>query len=170
MNDLMTEQEVLKKLNIKDFRHMSKEKVIAAFSSMLPNMSPEVALKVLDQFPSYAQAMTDIATQYKDILVKSIDSGSISTQQSIAICQTVIDVLRSQLDKDDLSFEERKFYVEQLQETARIIQEINSEHHLFLMKCFGYGLMTLVLVGGGLTAVLGGNIDLKTPKIGHRVM
>ena len=169
MAELMTEQEVLEKLNVKDFRHMSKDKVIAAFSSMLPNMSSEVALKVLDQFPSYAQTMTEIAAQYKDVLVKSIESGSISTQQSIDICQAVIDALRSQLDKDDISFEERKFYVEQMQQTAHIVQEINAEHHSFLMKCFGYGILALIFVGCGLATALGINMDFLTPNRDHRV-
>lgn len=169
MTKLMTEQEVLEKLNIKDFRHMSKDKVIAAFSSMLPNMSPEVALKVLDQFPSYSQTMTDVATQYKNILVNCVDSGSVSTKQSIIICQTVIDALKAQLDKDDISFEERKFYVEQMQQTARTVQEINSEHHSFLAKCIGYGLLALAFVGGGLAAALGGNMDLRAPQKDQRI-
>ena len=170
MVELMTEQEVLKKLNVKDFRHMSKDKVIAAFSSMLPNMSPEVALKVLEQFPSYAQTMTEIAAQYKDVLVKAVESDSGSTQQSIEICQTIIDVLKSQLDKDDISFEERKLYVEQMQQTARIVQEINAEHHSFLMKCIGYGLLAIAIVGGGLATTLGGNMNLLTPKSGHKAL
>lgn len=164
MAELMTEQEVLEKLKIKDFRYMSKDKVVAAFSSMLPNMSPEVALKALDQFPSYAQTMTDIAVQYKDVLVNSVNSGSVSTQQSIAICQTVIDNLKTQLDNDNMTFEERKFYVEQMQQTARIVQEINSEHHSFILKCIGYSVLAVTFIVGSLAAVLGGNIDVRTPK------
>ena len=111
-----------------------------------------------------AQTMTDIADQYKDVLVNSIDSGSVSTQQSIAICQTIIDTLKTQLENDDLSFEERKFYVEQMQQIAQIVQEINSEHHSFILKCISYCVLALAFVGGGLATALGGNFDLITPK------
>ena len=38
------ELQVLKKLDIPDFRHMTKDKVIA-FASMIPRMDPEVAKK-----------------------------------------------------------------------------------------------------------------------------
>ncbi len=44
-----TEQQVLKKLDIPDFRHLTKEKVIA-FATMVPKMNPEVAKKALEQF------------------------------------------------------------------------------------------------------------------------
>ncbi len=164
MVKMMTEQEVLERLDVKDFRHMSKDKVIAAFSSMLPNMSSEVAMKVLEQFPSFAQAMTDIAVQYKTILINSIDSSSRSTQQSILICQAIIDALKTQLDRDDLPFEERKFYIEQMQQIARTVQEINAEHHAFLTRCISFGVLALIFVGGGLTITLGGNVDLGLPK------
>ena len=48
-----TEQQVLKKLDIPDFRHLTKEKVIA-FATMVPKMNPEVAKKALEQFPNFA--------------------------------------------------------------------------------------------------------------------
>ena len=38
----LTEQQVLKKLKIEDFRHLTKDKVIA-MASMLDKMDPEVA-------------------------------------------------------------------------------------------------------------------------------
>ena len=44
-----TEIQVLKKLDIPDFRHLTKDKVIA-FATMIPGMEPEVAKKALEQF------------------------------------------------------------------------------------------------------------------------
>ena len=55
-------------------------------------------------------------------------------------------------------------YVEQMQQTARIVQEINSEHHSFILKCIGYSVLAVTFIVGSLAAALGGNIDVRTPK------
>ena len=52
----LTEQQVLKKLKIEDFRHLTKDKVIA-MASMLDKMDPEVAKKSLEQFPDFSKTM-----------------------------------------------------------------------------------------------------------------
>jgi hypothetical protein len=44
MSKLLTEQKVFRKLDIKDFRHLTKDKVIT-MASMLDKMDPEVAKK-----------------------------------------------------------------------------------------------------------------------------
>lgn len=54
-----TEQQVLKKLDIPDFRHLTKEKVIA-FATMVPKMNPEVAKEALEQFPNFASTSLDV--------------------------------------------------------------------------------------------------------------
>lgn len=54
MNKTLTEKQVLKKLGIPDFRHLSKEKMIK-LATMLPHMDPEVAKKALEQFPELAK-------------------------------------------------------------------------------------------------------------------
>ena len=44
MSKMLTETQVLKKLNIPDFRHLSKDNVMS-FVSMIDKMDPEVAKK-----------------------------------------------------------------------------------------------------------------------------
>ena len=55
MNRTLTEANVLKKLDIEDFRHLTKDKVIT-MASMLDRMDPEVAKKALEQFQDRARA------------------------------------------------------------------------------------------------------------------
>lgn len=45
MGRSLTEQKVLKKLGIEDFRHLTKDKVIK-MASMIDKMDPEVAKKL----------------------------------------------------------------------------------------------------------------------------
>lgn len=55
----MNEEKVLKKLGIKNFRHLSKDKVVE-FISMIPDMDPEVAKAAINQFPEFANTMKSI--------------------------------------------------------------------------------------------------------------
>lgn len=61
----MTEKQVLKTLDIPDFRHLSKEKVMTFFS-MIPQMDPEVAKKALEQFPNFSSSVREILQDYKE--------------------------------------------------------------------------------------------------------
>lgn len=54
MNKSLTEQKVLKKLNIEDFRHLTKDKVIT-MASILDKMDPEVAQKPWSNFQNLPQ-------------------------------------------------------------------------------------------------------------------
>ena len=65
----LTEQKVLKKLNIEDFRHLTKDKVIT-MASMLDKMDPEVAKKALEQFPQFSNVVKEMLIGYKDTLEK----------------------------------------------------------------------------------------------------
>ena len=56
MSKTITEQKGLNKLDILDLRHITKDKVMG-FESMLPDMDPEVAKKVLEQFPEFAKTI-----------------------------------------------------------------------------------------------------------------
>ena len=62
----LTEKQVLKKLGIPNFLHLSKDSCIK-FVSMLPNMENEVATKMLDQFPNFADTSREVMNDYKSI-------------------------------------------------------------------------------------------------------
>lgn len=55
----MTEEKVLKKLGIDDFRHITKNKVIK-MASMLDRVDPEVAKKAIEQFPDFSNTAKEI--------------------------------------------------------------------------------------------------------------
>lgn len=63
----LTEKQVLKKLGIPNFSHLSKDNFIK-FVSMLPNMENEVATKMLDQFPNFADTSREVMNDYKSIV------------------------------------------------------------------------------------------------------
>ena len=96
MNRTLTEANVLKKLDIEDFRHLTKDKVIT-MASMLDRMDPEVAKKALEQFPEFAKTTKEMLIEYKDTLDKGLQNNKDSVQAYYDACQSIIDSLQKQL-------------------------------------------------------------------------
>ena len=101
MRKPLTEQKVLKKLGIEDFRHLSKDKVIM-MASMLDRMEPEVAKKAIEQFPQFSDTMKELLLDYKNVLDKALDENTESVNSFYESCNITISSLQKILEKDDL--------------------------------------------------------------------
>lgn len=159
----MTELEVLQQLDIPDFRHMTKDKVVN-FASMLSEMDPGVAEKALEQFPEFSKTVLELAKEYKATIEKSLDTNLESTKACYSVCNAVIESIQKQLDNSNLSFEERKYYIEQMKEIAQIASQKDSENKTFLWKVLGVAAGATVVLGGIVVSALGGKINLKLPN------
>lgn len=160
MNRSMDEKKVLKKLDITDFRHLTKDKVIK-MASMLDKMDPEVAKKALEQFPEFSKTTKEMIKEYKEYL----DSGMKNNQDSVIayydICKSIIDSLQKELEKENLSFEERKYIIEQMKELADKIDKKDTENKMFIA---GMATLATIVVTGTvaiLASSLGGNTQIS---------
>lgn len=129
----MDEKKVLKKLKIKDFRHLTKSKVIQ-LASMLDKMDPEVAKKALDQFPDFAEAVKVVVDSNKVVVEAGLDSNNQSTREAYAALNKIIDVLKEQLEKDNLATEERKDILKSLDYVADRIVELDKNNKKFIFN------------------------------------
>lgn len=159
MTKMLDEKQVLKKLGIEDFRHLSKDSVMS-FASMLPDMDPEVAMKALAQFPDFAKTVLETMQEYKSSIDKAMEEGSSSVKQAYAAYKAVMDALQKSLDDNELSFDERMQILELMNEVADKVSLKDREHKKFLM----HNLMMLggiAIVGiGAMAAALGGNAKI----------
>jgi hypothetical protein len=155
----LTEKQVLKKLDIPDFRHMTKAKVME-FASMLPYMNPEVAKKALEQFPEFAKRATEITAQYKEIIEKGFASNDSSVKAFYETCNAIVESLQKELNKENLTFEEKEYIIKQMTEVAKMMGEKDTENKKFLRNmaiAFGsVGAAVLVAVA----SVLGSNAQI----------
>ena len=95
MSNRLNEKEVLKELDIPDFRYITKDKVIE-FTSMLSDMAPEVAKKALEQFPKFAEMTTQVIINLKESIVHIMDGNSESQNQ---IYQGYLQILTTQQER-----------------------------------------------------------------------
>lgn len=161
MNRTLNEKQVLKKLDIPDFRHLSKENVMK-FATMLPHMDPEVAKKALEQFPEFSKSTKGMLLDYKEILEK----GLVSNDKSIMACyergNAIIASLQKELDKDDLAFDQRKYIIDQMMQVSKMIHEKDSENKKFI-AVLSMIAGTVVAAGiGALASTLGSNSHIDT--------
>lgn len=69
---LVSVEEVKNALNIENFRNLSKDKVME-FVSLIPNMDKELAMQIVEQFPSYAEYSKNIVSQLNNLCDKALE-------------------------------------------------------------------------------------------------
>ena len=117
MENLMTEYNVLKKLGINDFGQLKRENCMH-FASILDKMDPKVAQKALEQFPEFAKTSKEILCEYRDIIDRGILSNDASMKAVYDAYNSIMVSLQKELDKDCLTFEEKKSILEKMEEIA----------------------------------------------------
>ena len=72
MKRITSEKQLLKQLGISDFRHITKDKLLA-FTSSIDKVDPEVAKAAISQFPNFKEMVSEILNNYfvfsKDLIV-----------------------------------------------------------------------------------------------------
>ena len=160
MGRTLTEQKVLKKLGIEDFRQLTKDKVIT-MASLLDKMDPEVAKKALEQFPDFANTVNEILAGYKDTLDKGLVSNDESVKAFYDISKAIIESLQKELDKDGLDFEEKKYIMEQMKEISEKVDKKDSENKRFITAITAIGSVVILGGIGILASTLGGNTKIE---------
>ena len=155
----VNESAVKKALKIDSFRNLSKEKVMQ-FASMIPYMDKEVALKVIEQFPVYADFGRAAIEQYTKTCDSILEKNKENQMAVVHGYQTILDALAKKIEKEDLSEEDRKAITEDMITVADKIAEADLNNKKFLEKM---GHLTLLGFGAALvclTAVLGVNANI----------
>lgn len=151
------ELQVLKKLDIPDFRHMTKDKVVA-FASMIPRMDPEVAKKALEQFPNFASTSLDIMKEYRGVLEEAMQDDRDSTQVCYDMYNRVMDSLEKILQEEELTFNEKTYILNQMQEVADAVSQKDYEKANNRLKILGIAGGIAASIVAVLGSVIGSNI------------
>ena len=156
----LSEKEVLEILEIPNFRHMTKDKIVE-FTSQIPNMQPEVAKTALQQFPHFAKMASEVVSCYKDLVADTIKENTTSTKAFYDSCDTVIAALKSLIEKDNLKFRQKKAIIDNIMEILKMKSYKDSEQKEWLgniVKCVSAASLAIVAIAG---CVLGVNINHK---------
>lgn len=162
MSKTLTEDQVLKKLNIPDFRHLSKDNVMS-FVSMIDKMNPEVAVKALEQFPDFANVSIEGLNNLKDTVSKAMVDDKESANRFFDMCDAIIDAINLAMSDGEVTFEEKKYCIDKMQEIAKMASEKDSEGKKFKWSLVANFALTTVTVIAATVAVLGGATNIELP-------
>lgn len=144
-----SEDEIKQVLGIDSWRNLSKNKMIR-FAAMMPDMDTEVAIKIIEQFPTFKEFAMNAVDSMEKAHKSTLKANKQSQEHFHKACNDIRAILKGELRKDDLSWEARKFIIEQIQETGRMEFQKDSENKRFLD-----GMLTKVLTGAGVVVALG---------------
>lgn len=163
MKKKLSEADVLKVLDIPDFRSMTKDKIMG-FTSLMSKMDPEVAKAAINQFPEFAKMALDIFSEQKATLIKGLDENTASSHRVFSTYDEIMDTLKICATKEDVSFEEKQYYIDKMFEVSKEANQKDESNKKFNWKVISAGaVMTLAVLGAG-AALLGGETDFKLPK------
>lgn len=159
---MVDEEEVKKALAIDSFRNMSKDKIME-FVSAIPYMDKDVAIKIIDQFPAYAESANNMIAQLNAMCTNAMKENGESQKEAIEAYKKILDDLGELLKKDTITAEERVQITEQMIIVADRISAKDTENKNFLNGIIKYG---VPIIGGTLVlgaAILG--VNVKGTKI-----
>ena len=151
----LTEEEVLKRLNIPDWRHMSKDKIMS-FTSSLQCMNLEVAKEVLKKFPEFAKMCSDALTDVIKAMDEVIEHTDKNTHKVLDAYLSEINTLQDELKREDLSLEDKLILNDEIKELLEkmdlVAKESNERIHELFNKVLSVVVGT-VMVGGAMLGV-----------------
>ena len=151
---MMLEEDVKKALNITDFRTLSKEKIME-FVSIIPKVDKEVAISIINQFPNYADMAKDMVSGMINLCENALQDAKVGRKDVIESYRVVLETLKEELNKGDLSIDDRKRFTDDMLLVAEKIDAVNDKHLEFLkdtLKKVGGTIAGVVVVG---VAILG---------------
>ncbi len=163
MKRTLKEREVLRRLGINDFRHMTKDKVIE-FATMLNQMDPEVAKKALEQFPNLTEYALTIFETYRKTQENVLNSNQASNQAVMNMLDSVLKTLQKQLEDGNLSVEEKQVFIDKMVEVLKMAQEQDQQNKKFLKDIANKALAGTIFLVSIAAAAIGVRSAGKSPN------
>ena len=153
--DFGSEEQLRQKAGLESWRNLSKEKFLA-FVSELPNMDKEVALKVIGQFPEFKRLVLDSYSSLQEQTDSAFKANWKSQKKAHEAYADTRRILERELEREDLTSEERLDIRRTIVETADKESAKDSENKAFVVKIVGVSVGVIVMGMAAGNAVLGG--------------
>ena len=99
---------------------------------------------------------------YKESLDKGLESNNESVARVYDTYNAIIVSIQKELENENLTFEQKKYVIEQMKDVAEKVDKKDTENKRFIA---GMATLATIIVGGTvavLASVLGGNTQIET--------
>ena len=149
------EEKIKKKLDIQDWRNLSKDKVIE-FVSMMPDMDKEVMFEVIKKFPEFTKFGKNILDSLNESAKQLSESNSKDLKEYMKFINETQLILRQELNKENITNNEKVYIINQIMKLAEMVKDMdkdnknlfkkNSDNHYKMGATLG--VLALVALGG----------------------
>lgn len=153
----LQEKDVLKKLGIKSWSELPKDKY-DDLAALIPQTDRKDAVRIFNKLPDYVQVSGELISLLKTVSVDMIKQGNDSHKKVLESYQKTLDSLQRKLDKPMLLPWTRKQITNQMLEICDKMAKINEEHKNWMQRMVG----TIGGVAVGLVAIVGLIFGLPT--------
>lgn len=159
-----TEQKVKDALKINSWQNLSKEKILE-FVAMMPEVDVEVAKKIIEQFPEFIAFAKTVLENMKTVYLSANASNSENQKAINDNLNSLSKILDDQLNSTEITFEEKKYYIDKLFELSEMMINNDKENKKFLLEMFDkYSTSSTMLVVAAIIFI-GGKIYLGKGKV-----
>lgn len=146
---MLNDNQVMEKLGINSWRELSREKFMD-YVAIIPDVSEEVRIKVLEQFPECIKFTNDLIEAMKSQQSEAIASNEKLINNSMNSLDAIQKALEKLIDRPDLSSEDIRYICDKQLELAKLYIELCKTHSGFLenvLKNFAtFGVVVLTFV------------------------
>lgn len=154
------EKQIKDALGIDSWRNLSKEKIIK-FAAMMPDMDKEVMMKIIDQFPEFRLFANDVLKNIEIAFTETMDANNENQKAIHSAFVELRRILEGQLEKDEISFEEKKYIIDKLLECIDKELQMDNENKKFLADMVNKRLTAAALVLVAAVVFVGGKVLLE---------
>lgn len=150
MSTKIDEEQLKEQLGINTWRELSKDKLFD-FLQLSPSIDKELHLKILEQVPNFVTLTKEVLENITVV----VEQNEKSTTDVIEALKLIINSLDNFAQKDDLTEEEKKLYIEAILKVANILDGVKKRDQDFLkevtknkMYIGGFALVVLAVILG----------------------
>ena len=136
-NRLLTADQVKEYLNIPDFRHLTKDKLIE-FVSAIPDMDKEVAIKTIEQFPEFSGYAKVLVAHYETMCDSILKENGSSVQVAMDGYRQTLNVLGELAKAEAIDPADKRFFAEKMVEVADKMAALDTNNKNFLAEMTKY--------------------------------
>lgn len=168
MENLMSAEQIKENLGLKDWRNLTKDKVVDLFNCFVKS-SPETIKEILTQIPEIKETSKEILEVSKGYYETIQQSNEKVTNNIIDSVNHLIKYIKKIIDDDkELTFDQKSILIDKQIELIKILDSIDTKNKTFLKYLSdNWGKITLISAGlvGGVVLLATGNWKILIDSI-----
>lgn len=170
MENLLTEEQIKENLGLKDWRNLTKDKVVDLVNCFT-KASPETVKEILTQIPEIKETSKEILAVSKGYYETIQQSNEKITDSIIELVNYLLKYIKKLIDDDkELTFEQKNILIDKQIELIKTLDSLDTKNKTFLKYLSdNWGKITLISAGliGGVVLLATGNGKVLIDSIKH---